>query len=475
MSEMLRADLCVIGGGAGGLSVAAGASQMGARVVLFESGAMGGDCLNHGCVPSKSILAAGRARARQRRDGVFGIRSEPGKTDFEAVKEHIRGVIAQIAPHDSVERFEGLGVRVVRERARFVAPDRIRGGATEVRARRFVIATGSMPAIPPIPGLADVPYLTNETVFEADRLPEHLLVIGGGPIGIELAQAFRNLGSRVTVVEMATILVRDDPELVDLLRTRLRDDGIELVENARVVSVGGDGGRVELRVDEGDGEPRAIEGSHLLVATGRVPSLGDLELEAAGIEATPRGVTVNRSLRSSNRRVYAIGDAAGRWQLTHVAGYEAGIVVRNVLFRLPARVDDSAVPRVTYCDPELASVGVGEAEARTRHARVEVLRWHLGENDRAVAERDTEGCVKVIVTPRGHILGASILATHAGEMVQMWCLAIQKRVGIGAVAQTILPYPTFGEANKRAAGGFYTPRLFSDRTRRVVRMLARLG
>lgn len=475
MTENVRADLCVIGGGAGGLSVAAGASQMGARVALFESDEMGGDCLNFGCVPSKSILAAGRARAGQRRDGAYGIRSVPGETDFEAVKAHVRDVIATIAPHDSVERFEGLGVRVIRERARFTGPREVTGGGVGVTARRFVIATGSMPAVPPIPGLAEVPYLTNETIFGVERLPHHLLVIGGGPIGIELAQAFSNLGSRVTVVEMATILFRDDPELVEQLRERLTSDGIDLVENARVESVSRADDGVRLTAADSDGNQLEIDGSHLLVATGRIPALGDLDLPAAGIESTPRGIVVDRSMRTSNRRVYAIGDAAGRWQQTHIAGYEAGIVVRNALFRLPAKADYSAVPRVTYCEPELATVGLGEAEARSAHGRVEVLRWSLVQNDRAVAERKRTGMVKVIVTPRGRILGASILAPHAGEMAQLWCLAIRRRLGIGAVAQTILPYPTYGEASKHAAGAFYTPKLFSDRTRRLVRALARLG
>lgn len=495
MVERLRVDLCVIGGGAGGLSVAAGASQMGASVVLFEAGEMGGDCLNHGCVPSKALLAAGKARARQQGDARFGITSEPEVVDFQAVKAHVRGVIDAIAPMDSVERFEGLGVRVVQAPARFVGPRTVEGGDLRVTARRIVVATGSTPMVPPVPGLSDGPYLTNETVFGVDSLPEHLIVMGGGPIGIELAQAFHNLGSRVTVVEMARIMAKDDPELVDIIRRRLLEQGLEVLEGAAVRQVAypeGGGVRVSLGVSgalsggvpegvpepegmSGEDAPREIVGSHLLVAAGRRATVEGLNLEAAGIEPTRTGIAVDQGLRTSNRRVYAIGDVAGPYQFTHMAGYHAGLVIRSALFRLPARVDYRAVPWVTYSDPELASVGLSEAEARETHGEIQVLRWPFAENDRAQAERDTRGMVKVIITPKGRILGATIVGAHAGEVIQIWCLAIQQKLKIGAMAGVVLPYPTLGEANKRAAGSYYTPKLFSERIRKIVRFLARFG
>ena len=477
MVEIIEADLCVIGAGAGGLSIAAGASQMGARVVLFEGGQMGGDCLNHGCVPSKALLAAGKALARQRGDARYGIVSQPGRVDFPAVKAHVQGVIDGIAPMDSVERFEGLGVRVVQASARFVGPRAVEGGAVRVTARRIIVATGSTPMIPPVPGLTAGPYLTNETIFGVETLPEHLVVMGGGPIGIELAQAFRNLGSAVTVVEMAKIMAKDDPELVELVRHRLGSDGIEILEQTQVKKVAyGDTGGVTVTVGAPDSDvSREINASHLLVAAGRQPTMAGLDLEVAGIEATPKGIVVDAGLRTSNRRVYAVGDVAGPYQFTHIAGYHAGIVIRSALFRMPAKVDYSAVPWVTYCDPELASVGLSEAEARARHGAVQVLSWPFAENDRAQAERDTQGLVKVIITPKGRILGATILGAHAGELIQIWCLAIQQKLKIGAVAGVILPYPTLGEASKRAAGSFYTPRLFTDRVRKIVRFLGRFG
>jgi pyruvate/2-oxoglutarate dehydrogenase complex dihydrolipoamide dehydrogenase (E3) component len=477
MVEAVKVDLCVIGAGAGGLSVAAGASQMGAKVILFEGGQMGGDCLNHGCVPSKALLAAGKVLAHQREDARLGIVSKPGRVDFEAVKAHVRGVIEAIAPMDSVERFEGLGVRVIEASARFVGPRTVEGGAVRVTARRIIVATGSTPMVPPVPGLADGPYLTNETIFDVETLPEHLVVMGGGPIGIELAQAFRNLGSAVTVVEMANIMAKDDPELVELMRRRFVDDGIEILEGTQVKKVAyPDSGGVTVMIGAPDDEvSREISASHLLVAAGRRPATEGLNLDAAGVVATPKGITVDAGLRTSNRRVYAVGDVAGPYQFTHIAGYHAGIVIRSALFRMPAKVDYRAVPWVTYCDPELASVGMSEAEARARHGDVQVLRWPFAENDRAQAERDTGGMVKVFITPKGHILGATILGAQAGELIQIWCLAIQQKLKIGAVAGVILPYPTLGEASKRAAGSFYTPKLFSDRIRKIVRFLGRFG
>ena len=477
MVERLEVDLCVIGGGAGGLSVAAGASQMGASVVLFEAGEMGGDCLNHGCVPSKALLAAGKARARQQGDARFGITSEPGVVDFAAVKAHVLGVIDAIAPMDSVERFEGLGVRVVRAQARFVGPRTVEGGDLRVTARRIVVATGSTPMVPPVPGLPDGPYLTNETVFGMDSLPEHLIVMGGGPIGIELAQAFSNLGSRVTVVEMARIMAKDDLELVDIVRCHLLEQGLEVLEGAAIRQVAypeGGGVRVTLGMP-GEDAPREIMGSHLLVAAGRRATVERLNLEAAGIEWARAGIAVDQGLRTSNRRVYAIGDVAGPYQFTHIAGYHAGLVIRSALFWLPTKVDYRAVPWVTYSDPELASVGLSEAEARETHGEIQVLRWPFAENDRAQAERDTRGMVKVIITPKGRILGATIVGDHAGEVIQIWCLAIQQKLKISAMASVVLPYPTLGEANKRAAGGYYTPKLFSERIRKIVRFLARFG
>jgi pyruvate/2-oxoglutarate dehydrogenase complex dihydrolipoamide dehydrogenase (E3) component len=479
MSGPLDVDICVIGGGSGGLSVAAGASQLGQKVVLCERGRMGGDCLNYGCVPSKSVIAAARAAAGMRMAGRFGVRAVEPEIDYAALREHVRGVIAAIAPNDSVERFTGLGVKVIQASAAFAGPDELRCGEFTIKARRFVIATGSSAAVPPIPGLAQehggsgVPFLTNETVFDLAERPRHLIVIGGGPIGCELAQAHRRLGAEVTVIEaLPAILSKDDPELADFVRRRLRHDGVRLLEGAKVLRVEGTAGDLAAIVEQGGAEQR-IAGSHLLVATGRRANVKDLNLEAAGVKYSPKGIEVDAHLRTSNRRIYAVGDVAGVYQFTHIAGYHAGIVIRHALFRLPAKVDYRAVPWVTYTEPELANVGMTEADANKSGETLRILRWPFHENDRAQAERETEGLVKVIATKSGRVLGAGIVGPQAGELIQLWSLVISKRLKLGDVANLILPYPTLGEVNKRAAGSFFTQKLFSPFTRKVVRFLAK--
>ncbi|MEE8517466.1 MAG: FAD-dependent oxidoreductase [Alphaproteobacteria bacterium] len=474
MAQDVKADLCVIGAGSGGLAVAAGAAQMGANCVLIEKGKMGGDCLNYGCVPSKALLAAAHTAATIRDAGRFGIAVRQPEVDFARVMDHVHGVIAAIAPHDSVERFEGLGVRVIQAQGRFTAPDRVEAGGDVIRARRFVIATGSGPLVPPIPGIDQVAYETNETLFDRRQPFEHLLVMGGGPIGIELAQAHRRLGARVTVVEMASILNLDDPELVGIVRDRLAEDGIDIHENAKITGVEKSGGGVVLTVEKGS-EVIRIEGSGLLVAAGRVPNVNDLGLEAAGVAYSRHGIEVDARLRTTAKHIFAIGDVAGGPQFTHVAGYHAGIVIRNALFRLPAKADHGAVPHVTYTMPELAAVGLGAIEARDRHGDIRILRFALAENDRARAERASDGLIKVIATAKGRILGAGIAAPHAGELILPWVLAVAKKLCVKDMANVIAPYPTLGEISKRAAGSFYTQKLFGEGTRRLVRLLAKLG
>jgi len=467
----LAPDLCVIGAGSGGLAVAAGAAQMGAEVVLVERGAMGGDCLNFGCVPSKSLLAAARIADLWRRGAELGISYARPQIDFAAVADGVQRVIAHIAPNDSVERFEGLGVRVLRAKARFTSPRTVRAGGVEIRPRRFVIATGSQPAIPPIRGLEDVPYLTNETVFANRQLPEHLIVIGGGPIGIEMAQAHCRLGARVTVLDVGPLLPRDDPELSTILAERLSREGIVCRPGIETTGIERERDGVRVRLAGGE----QISGSHLLIAAGRRPTIEALDLAAAGIASTAKGITVDARLRTTNRRAFAVGDVAGGPQFTHVALYHAGIAIRNALFRIPAKVDYRALPWVTYTDPELAQVGLTEAAARTAELAPRVLRWRFVDNDRAQTERETEGVVKVVTRGDGRILGASILGAGAGDLILPWALAISQKLKIGALANLIVPYPTRGEASKRAAGSYYTPTLFSARTRRLVRLLARFG
>jgi pyruvate/2-oxoglutarate dehydrogenase complex dihydrolipoamide dehydrogenase (E3) component len=475
MAEVLKPDICVIGAGSGGLSVAAAAAAFGVPVVLIERGRMGGDCLNVGCVPSKSLLAAARHAMASARGREFGVAGAPATVDFGKVREHIRGVIAAIAPNDSKERFTALGVRVIEGTARFADAATVAvGDALAIQARRFVIATGSSPAIPPIPGLADVPYLTNETIFDLDECPRHLVVIGAGATGLELAQAFRALGANVTVIEAATPLAHDDPECTAVVLDQLARDGVVVRSGAAIRRIDHADGKVQIVIGRAAGE-ETITGSHLLVAAGRTPNLADLGLDKAGIAVGPNGIVVDRRLRTANRRVYAIGDVAGGPRFTHVANYHAGLVIRQALFRLPVRVDHDNIPRVTFTEPELAHVGLSEAEARRRKIRFRVLRWPYHDNDRAQAERATEGHIKVIVTRRGRILGVSIVGRNAGELIATWTLAIEQRLNIRAFASTVVAYPTLAEIGKRAAITHFTASLTSPLVRRIIGWLRRFG
>lgn len=475
MTERIDCDIAVIGAGSAGLSVAAGAAMLGVRTVLVERGRMGGDCLNYGCVPSKALIAAARQAVAWRQAGKLGIRYEEPEIDFPAVMRHVQDTIAAIAPNDSIERFIALGVQVLQGEARFAGPDSITVDGRVIHARRFVIATGSQPLVPPIEGLAETPYLTNETIFALDRLPLHLLVIGGGPVGIELAQAFRRLGSRVSVIEQRRCLPREDAELSGPVLDALRDEAVDIREETEVIRAENTAAGIVLTLRAADGATERLAGSHLLVAAGRRPALAGLALERAGIATGPAGITVDRGLRTSNRRVYAIGDVTGLSPFTHTAGYHAALVLKNALFRLPAKADHDLMPRVTYSDPELAAVGLDEAAARARHGAIRILRWPFAATDRAQAEGRTDGLVKVIVTPRGRILGAGIVGPDAGDLLQPWSLALGRRLGIGAMQAMVAPYPTRSEAGKRVAGEFFRPQLFNPLTRRLVRLLARLG
>src|SRR5262245_7908190 len=473
MAELITPDICVIGAGSGGLSVAAGAAAFGVPVVLIEQGKMGGECLNAGCVPSKALIAAARRAHGASGLDAFGIAASPPQIDFAGVHRHVQRVIAAIAPNDSKERFTGLGVRVIAGKARFknkrtVAVD----DDIEIKARRFVIATGSSPVIPDIQGLERVPFLTNETVFDLRVCPSHLIVVGAGPMGLELAQAFRRLGAAVTVLEAGTALSREDPECARIVLDQLAAEGIVLRQGVTIAQVEESGAGVAVVLT---GDHERISGSDLLIATGRRAHVDGLNLNAARIRHTTAGIAVGRSLRTSNRRVYAIGHVAGGPQFTHAANYHAGLVIRNALFRLPVRADNRLIPRVAFTDPELAHVGLTEEEARRARKTFRILRWPLSENDRAQAERATRGHIKVITDKGGRILGATIVGAGAGELITAWSLALANRLNIRAIAGVVVPYPTFGEISKRAAITYFLPSLTRPFVRRIIGWLRRLG
>ncbi|HEX7108475.1 MAG TPA: FAD-dependent oxidoreductase [Aestuariivirga sp.] len=462
-------DLAIIGAGSGGLSVSAAAARFGQKVILFEKGKMGGDCLNYGCIPSKALIAAAKQAHIFRTAGKYGISTAEPKVDFKKVHAYVQSVIEAVEPNDSAARFEKLGVKVILSEAKFLDAKTVETKVGKFSAKRFVIATGSRAAVPPIPGLASVPYFTNETIFENTELPKHLVIIGGGAIGVEMAQAYRRLGSGVTVIEAFEPLAKDDPDLAGIVFGSLRADGVKILARTTIKRISKSKAGIII-VTEGQGK---IAGSHLLVATGRVANVDGLDLEAAGVAYTAKGVTVDKGLRSSQRHIYAIGDVAGGLQFTHVANYHAGLVIRNALFRLPVRNRTDIIPHVTFTDPELAQVGLTEAEAVEQFgSRVRVVRWPFHDNDRAQAEGKTAGLIKAVIGKRGKILGVGIVGAQAGELIQPWVLAMTEGLKVRSIASTVAPYPTLGDINRRVAVNYFSGLATNPWVRRVISLLS---
>ena len=445
-------DLVVIGAGSAGLSVAAGAVQMGARVVLIEGGEMGGDCLNTGCVPSKALIEAARRAKGAASAQNLGVSCHDVTVNYASVMRHVRQTIAAIEPHDSQERFEGLGVRVIRGYAEFASKNSVRVGEETLTARRIVVATGATPIAPPINGLDAVAYFTNETFFENRNRPDHLIIIGGGPIGVEMAQAHAQLGIKTTLIERFEILPREITETREIVRTKLLQDGVTVFDNCDVISIKENGATKSIIL----GDNQMIQGSHILVATGRRANIDGLNLSAAGIETTDVGIRVDDSLRTTNRAVYAIGDVIGQEQFTHVAGYHASLIVRSALFGLPAKVRKDHIPRVTYCDPEVASVGdISDGPG------IEKYRVEYDGLDRAIAGDRAEGFAQMWVK-NGRVCGVTIVGAQAGELIHFWSLIIAQNLKLSKVSSVITPYPTLSDINKKLIGAYFTPRLFDN-------------
>lgn len=479
-------DIIVVGGGTAGLVTAAGSAGIGAKVALIERERLGGECLWNGCVPSKALIATARAAHDARGSERYGVRNDSPDVDFGRAMQWVRDAQARIAPNDSPERFRGLGVDVIEGEARFTGERTLNVDGRTMTARHIVIATGSSPAVPPIDGLADVPYHTNETIFSLTQQPATLLVLGGGPIGLELAQAFARLGTTVHVLEAdSQLLSREDHELASLLAERLRTEGVHLhlgarvtrVERARAGEAREGDGRVRVTADSGGEGPGkdsfSLEGDILLVATGRTPRLDALELSRGSVESGKGGVTVDDSLRTTADGVWAAGDCVGPLRFTHVADYQARLVVRNAFFPLHGKTDYSAVPWVTFTEPELAHVGLTEEEARqARGDDVRVWRRPFAEVDRAITDGETYGLVKLVTTSRGRILGGHILGHGAGNMIGEITLAMKHDISATALGNTIHPYPTYPEGIKHAAESFTKSR-FSGVVKRVVNWYVR--
>jgi len=472
-------DLGILGGGAAGLTVAAGAAQFGAKAILIEKAPkLGGDCLHSGCVPSKTLIRTAGVWSQARRAAEFGLPNlDLPPVDLGAVMGRVRSVIETIQEHDSPERFCGLGAEVRFGAPRFLDDHTVELDGQKVTARSWVIATGSRPALPPVEGLAETPHWTNETVFSQTTLPPRLLVLGGGPIGLELAQAFQRLGSRVTVVEfLDQILGPEDADVAAILRSRLEAEGMEILTGTKAVKAErlGDGVRLTVAPAHGDGEDKTLDAEALLVATGRRPNVEDLGLEAAGVEVTPRGIPTDARLRTNVKHIYACGDVNGQLPFTHVAGYEGGIALTNSVLHLPRKADYAKVPWCTYTDPEVASVGLNEKRAEKEGVEYRVLTEDFAANDRALAEGEPLGKIKVLVDGKGKVLGCQIIGPHAGELIHEWIAAVAGGMKLSTLAGAIHVYPTLSEISKRAAGSYFSEKLFGDRTKGVLKFLFHL-
>lgn len=469
--KTLKADLCVIGAGAAGLVTSAGAAMLGRKVVLFEAGEMGGDCLNFGCVPSKAILAAAHAAHSVRAAARLGVKAGQPEIDFGAVMDHVRASITAIEPNDSQERFEGLGVTVIRERAAFTGPATVESKSFTVSAKRFVIATGTRARIPQMPGLSDISYLTNETIWKLTALPSHLFIVGGGPIGCELGQAFARLGAKVTILEANRLLGGFEPEHVDTLREALAADGVRVIEGCGVERFEQQDDHVAITLPDGE----RLTASHVLVAAGRVPVFDGLGLEAAGVETGPMGITCDDRLRTANRRVYAAGDIAGKGALTHLAGWHGSVILRNLYYGLATKQSSNPVPACVYTSPGLARIGLSEAEARSAYgSKVTVTRWPFHDNDRAIAEGDTAGGVKLVLGKGGRLLGVHVAGARADDIIQYASVVMSKGGSVRDLTGPVLAYPTRGEAMKRAAGKHFEPVVFGPFAKALAGILSAL-
>ena len=466
-----RQDLVVIGGGPGGLVVASVAAQLGLRVTLIEkSELLGGDCLHSGCIPSKTLINAARIAHSARQGAESGLLTTMPAIAFDTAIDEVHRVIGKIQAYDDPERFRGYGCDVIFGAARFTGPHEITVGEQTLQGRRFVIATGSRPAIPPIPLLEQTGFETNETIFRRRDLPERLAVIGGGPIGVELSQAFSRLGSQVTIIEAADrLLIHEDEQTSTLIQDALANEGIKIITSAQVSGVRREGEYRQVALADG----RTVECNRILVATGRRPLVHGLGLEEAGVTFSKHGIEVDRRLRTSQKHIYAVGDVCGPYNFTHMAEYQAGIALANIVFRSPKKTDYRVVPRVVYTDPEVASVGMTVSEADAAGIKYDIAEFPLAEVDRAITAGHSEGRARLLIR-KGRLLGASIVAPHAGELIHELALAMQVKATIKDISATVHAYPTYAQIHRRTANKHYAHLLQSKKVRGLVWLLNRL-
>lgn len=468
---MAKQDLVILGGGAGGLVVASVIAQLGLKVTLIEKTArLGGDCLHNGCVPSKTLIHSARVAHLMRHADRFGLPVVDFDIEFEKVIDHVNDVIDHIQQHDDPERFREYGCDVRFGKAAFISPHEVSVGDEAIRGRKFVIATGSYPVIPPIPGLEESGYLTNETIFNRRQLPKTLVIIGGGPIGVEMAQAFARFGCQVTIIDNSpNLLSQDDPDVAQTLAEVLEKEGVTLALSAQISSVRREGEMRQVRLADG----QAIDCEQILVATGRRPSLNGLQLDKAGVETEEGRLVLDNRLRTSQKHIYAVGDAAGPYQFTHMAEYQAGIAIANIAFKFPKKVDYRLVPRVTYTDPEVASIGASESELMQKGVKYHTAQFPFSGIDRAITEMKTDGLAKIFLH-KNRIAGATLIGPHAGELMHELSLAMRLNAKARDVADMIHAYPSYAQIHRRTINQHYSKLLLSGKTRFLVRLLNRL-
>ena len=470
-------DIGVIGGGSAGLTVTAGAAQFGAKTLLVEKEAkLGGDCLHFGCVPSKTLIRTAHIHHFMKTAKSFGLpQVEMPPVDFRAVSKRIQSVIDTIQKHDSEERFCSLGAKVMFGQPRFADEHTIKLNAHTYSAKNWVIASGSSAAVPPIDGLEDTPFITNRHIFSLNRLPQSMVILGAGPIAIEMAQAFARLGSQVTVVQRSDqILSREDKDMAELVMDVLRAEGVIFHLNTSVIRVDDQGSKREVQIENSAGVKQALRTETVLVAMGRQPNLDGLNLGDIGVESDGRGLRVDRRLRTNQRHIYAAGDVTGTHLFTHAAGYEGGVVISNTVFHLPRKVDYTLLPWCTYTDPELASIGMNEKRAAEAGIDYSVWTEAFEGNDRSLAEGEKVGKIKMILDEKEKPLGVQILGPQAGELLNEWVAVLNGKVKLSTLASAVHPYPTLGEINKRVAGTYFSPKIFSEKVKKGLKFFFHL-
>ncbi|MCR4318766.1 MAG: mercuric reductase [Candidatus Brocadiaceae bacterium] len=470
-------DLMVIGGGAGGLNVASGAAQLGARVALIEKNKLGGDCLYYGCVPTKALIHSAKIASLMKRSKEFGLNDTTVSFDFKNIMNHMRDVVSKVGVHDDPKRFEDMGIQVFFGDGKFVDPHTFEFDGKKITSKKFVISTGSRAVAIPVKGLENIKYLTSESALELDYLPKSIIILGAGPIGLEFAQVFARFGVKVIILEkMGQVLPREDKEISDTLESILKDEGIEIHTCIDVdhVKQNGDQKGIEV-IAVCSGQKKTFQADEFMIAIGRAPNLEGLNLEAAGVDVEKRAIVVNRSMRTTARNIWACGDVTGQYLFTHVAEYQAGLVVANALIPFMKRkANYRVVPWVTYTDPELGRVGLTEDEARQRYNHIKVYRYDVKDLDRAVIEGEDKGIIKIVCTKKGEILGAHVLAPRGGEIVHEFVLAMQNNLGVKSITNTIHVYPTLSQAVRRATNKYYAEKIFSGWIPKVTKKLIRI-